>query len=157
MRKISHRSFSVRNSMRKISHHPFSMRTQCEKFCITFSHYKNFRTATSQCENFRITISHQKSPFRISQTLMRKILHQPLAMRNANDHLMARREVKSHSNFLFKGLQLTISHKRPLLGKAHCRLVKQIPHHSTPHGHQEEEEQSTSRPYQLWCAPEEAI
>ena len=88
---------------------------------------------------------------------MRKILHQPLAMRNANDHLMARRKVKSHSNFLFKGLQLTISHKRPLLRRAHYRLVKQIPHHSAPNGHQGEEEQSTSRPYWLWCALEGAI
>ena len=72
-------------------------------------------------------------------------------MRNANGHLCklltAKREAKSHSKSLFKDLHLTISHNHPLLRKTHYHLVKQIPHHSAPRGHQEEEEQSTSRPY----------
>ena len=79
--------------------------------------------------------------------LMRKISHLPLAMRNANGHLMAKREAKSHLNFLFKDLQLTILHKHPLLRRAYYRLVKQISCYSTPHGHQGGEEQSTSSPY----------
>ena len=113
--------------MRKFSHHHFAS-------AITLSHQPNINA-----KNFALATSHAKR------------------MRNANGHLTARREAKSHSNFPFKDLQLTISHNHPLLRRTQCHLVKQIPRHSTPRGHQGEEEQSTSCPYQLWCAPEGAI
>ena len=113
---------------------------------------------------------------------MRKFSYQPLAifatpnvnaknfasatsrakpLRNINGHLCklltARRKTKSHLKSLFKDLQLTISHNHPLLRKTHNCLAKQIPCHSTPRDHQEEEDTSVSRPYQLWRAPEGAI
>ena len=84
-------------------------------------------------------------------------------MRNANGHSCelptVRRETKGHLKFQFKDLQSLWSFcmTHPLLRKAHGHLAKQFPRHSTPHGYQEEEETSASRPYQLWRASEGAI
>ena len=84
-------------------------------------------------------------------------------MQNANDHLCElptiRKETKGHLKFLFKGLQSLCFFytTHPLLQKAHRHLAKPFPRHSTPHGHQEEEETSASLPYQLWRTSEGAI
>ena len=128
MQKISHQLFS----MWKISHRPFLMRTQCEKFRISQLSANSVRTQCekfhithSQCEftakifapptlNAKIFASpfHINNPnFALAISILhqpnlnaKKISHQPLAMRNTNGHLTAKREAKSHLNFLFKGL-----------------------------------------------------
>ncbi|RVW57929.1 hypothetical protein CK203_112443 [Vitis vinifera] len=58
------------------------------------------------------------------------------------------RKDKGHLKIPFKDLQSLYLFRttHPLLRKAHCHLAQQFHHHSTPYGHQEEEETSASRP-----------
>ena len=121
-----------RRGKQSISHQPFSVRNQCEKFRISFASPKlsansmrkilhQFRITHSQCElsakifaplilnakNFALASHCHYSMQKISHRQFASgipISHHPIAMRNANGHLMAKRKAKSHLNFLFKGL-----------------------------------------------------
>ena len=84
-------------------------------------------------------------------------------MRNANSHLCklptVKREIKVHLKFLFKDLHsfCLFCTTHPLLREDYRHLAKQFPRHSTPRGHQKEEETFVSHLFQPWRASEGTI
>lgn len=137
------------------------------------SHQPNPNAKILHQPNPNAKISHQPSPNgKISQHQihLRKFLQglpaisQPIfALQNANGHLCklptVKRETKGHLKFLFKDLQSFCLFRttHPLLREAYRHLAKQFPHHSTPRGHQEEEDTSVSCLFQPWHASKGAI